>query len=78
MSEQELIMFLRCRLCGQSKPEGKSLEEYSRLSVALTKNRETLKVFCVRHKVVVGVFDLDQPMTAPCDCCKPKGEDYVH
>lgn len=42
-----IVQYIHCKLCFDQLPRGKSMEEYARLSVGMT--RQGLQVWCARH-----------------------------
>jgi len=71
MSEEE-ILFLHCNECMKSKPQNKSPEEYSRISVARTDFG--ILIYCRRHEMEVAHFPYVWTHPAQCQCKGCKNE----
>jgi hypothetical protein len=72
VNEGDVLLFLHCRKCSDSKPKNKSMKEYSRISVGRT--TDGLLVWCDRHEQAVAHFPydwsiLDQNKLCECGHC---------
>lgn len=69
-------MYLHCRNCMDARPSDQSMDEWSRLDVALI-DESTLEVSCRRCKLPVTQFDLAVPRYVDCELCG-KGIEHHH
>lgn len=51
-----ILQYIHCRLCFEELPRGKSMEDYSRYSIGMTK--QGFQVWCRRHDCNVLHIDL--------------------
>lgn len=76
MHKNEIVSFMHCRKCLDTKPDSLSMRQWARLEVGVTSDGH-LQVWCVRHDVNVMHTEDTNPIDTACEQCQ-KGVPHAH
>lgn len=76
-----IVLYLHCRQCIATLPDGLSPREYVKVEVGLSQKGELI-VWCLRHDILVcrlsGTPQMKGLVGAGCTCCDHRESGHVH